>query len=90
MFLIDDAQFGDNFNKWKQREDVSADLCQEVQRMGPQFVFQFLTNVRHRLQPYWTLILTLETIDPCSPREVSLSPHVTGCFGFVSSGWHEQ
>ena len=71
MFLIEDAKFGAQFNKWKQRADVSAELAKEVQHMGLQFVFQFLTNVRHRVQPYWTLYLAMETVNPCSPWDVS-------------------
>ena len=49
MFLIDGVEFGLYFNKWRQREDVSEELSKEVQRMGRQFVFQFLMNVRHRM-----------------------------------------
>ena len=51
MILRDGAKFGEEFRKWESKVDVSEDLAKQVKAMGRQFVFQFLMNVRHRLQP---------------------------------------
>ena len=71
MFLIPDAEFGPQFQKWRAQVDVSDDLIQQVKKMGRQFVWQFLSNARHRLQPYWSVILAMETIIPCAPHRQS-------------------
>ena len=71
MILRDGAKFGEEFRKWESKVDVSEDLAKQVKAMGRQFVFQFMMNVRHRLQPYWRVILAMETINPCSPYKVS-------------------
>ena len=34
-------------------------------------MFQFLLNARHRLRPYWQIILAMETINPCAPYRAS-------------------
>ena len=67
MILRDGAKFGEEFRKWESKVDVSEDLAKQVKAMGRQFVFQFMMNVRHRLQPYWRVILAMETINPYSP-----------------------
>ena len=71
LMLRDGAQFGEQFNKWKSRPDVTEGLVKQVQCMGRQFVYQFLMNARHRVQPYWRVLLAMETINPCSPYRVS-------------------
>lgn len=52
---------------------MSEELDEQVQLMGRQYVYQFLKDAKHRLQPYWSLLLASETINPCMPSRISPS-----------------
>lgn len=74
MFLADPPNYGRYFTKWMKgpaREDT--DLINQVKAIGKKFVFDFLTNVRFRFQPYWRAILAFETANPCQPYRTSPS-----------------
>ena len=71
LFLSDEPTFGKHYAKWTNREDVSEDMRNQVKAMGRQFVFHFLTNMRYRFQPYWKVIMAMETINPCAPAHLS-------------------
>ena len=71
MFLVDGATFGPALIKWFRKDAVSDALAEQVKNMGRQFVFHFLTDARLRLQPYWRLILAMETVNPCGPHRLS-------------------
>ena len=70
-FLENGGKFGKHFQKWQARDDVSDALADQVKNMGRTFVFHFLTNCRFRLQPYWQLLMAMETINPCAPYKLS-------------------
>ena len=71
MFLVREAPFGKWFKDWVKIWDPPADLIQQVQNMGRQFVFYFLQNMKYRLKPYWRLFLACETINPVTPYRTS-------------------
>ena len=70
-FLSDAPSFGQHFNKWLSRDEVTEDMGNQVKAMGRQFVYAFLDNLRFRYQPYWTTIMAMETINPCAPHRLS-------------------
>ena len=71
MFLSDSPTYGPKFQDWVQRDDVNDAMTDQVRAMGRSFVFDFLSDARRRLQPYWKLILACETINPCAPARLS-------------------
>ena len=70
MFLCDSPSYGKHFNNWLKRDDVTEELADQIRAMGRSFVYDFLKDVRKRLQPYWKFIMACETIDPCVPRRI--------------------
>ena len=72
-FLDDNPSYGRRYQQWRTRDDVSEELDEQVQLMGRQYVYQFLKDAKHRLQPYWSLLLASETINPCMPSRISPS-----------------
>ena len=70
-FLSDSPSFGQHFNKWMDRTEVTEAMGDQVKAMGRQFVYVFLDNLRFRYQPYWTAIMAMETINPCAPHRLS-------------------
>ena len=72
-FLSESPTYGSHFYAWKQRDDVSPELVVQVEVMGRQYVYNFLTDVKFRLRPYWKFILASETVSPCAPAEISPS-----------------
>ena len=71
MFLSDTPTFEKQYKKWSQRVGVNEDMKDQVKAMGRQFVYHFLTNMRYRFQPYWKVIMAMETINPCAPANIS-------------------
>ena len=70
LALSDSPTYGSHFEAWKQRPDVSDELTVQVEVMGRKYVYNFLTNAKYRLRPYWKFLLASETISPCAPAEI--------------------
>ena len=73
MFLSDTPSYGPKFCSWLRREDVNDAMSDQVRAIGRSFSYDFMIDVRRRLQPYWKLILAIETINPCAPASISPS-----------------
>ena len=71
MFLSVNPRYGPHFQKWVERDDVSDRLADQVRAAGRSFVYHFLHNLRYRYQPYWKLILAMETINPVRPAKIT-------------------
>ena len=62
-FLSQTPTYGPRFRDWCQRDDVNEDMANEVRALGRQFVYNFLLDARRRrIQPYWKLILAIQSI----------------------------
>ena len=70
MFLSPSPQYGPHFRKWLERADVNDTMADQVRAAGRSFVYHFLENLRFRYQPYWKLILAMETINPARPAKL--------------------
>ena len=70
MCLSDRPRYGPHFEKWSIRPDVSDEMSDQVRSTGREFVYHFLEGSRYRIQLYWEMILSLETINPCAPVKV--------------------
>ena len=67
LFLSESPTFGPHYKKWSTKDGVPEAMKDQVKAMGRQFVYVFLGNLRHRFQPYWKVVMAMETINPCAP-----------------------